>query len=150
MKILLSAIAFLCVCHNNAASQDSTKIVRVASFDSTQSLIRYNFEKNDSLQFVDIFFVGDSLHVNIGRSNMTKAANEFFQLVARSKYMTISGYAIGDSVVIYYGENYWREGVVIEESESGRILVQVLCTECEFEKKFKQYFSAYQLERKPK
>lgn len=90
-------------------------------------------------------------------SKDSEKIEEFTQGVEDSSRVQIEEHAlrnrynIGDSVVVEFGEYYWRNGIVIGESESGRVYIEVFYnpSEKEYGGSFKQYFNTYRIEKKP-
>lgn len=82
--------------------------------------------------YLSFYVIGDSLKIfkSSDRIKVSAAVQQFFNAIMVSKYRTSASFFIGDTVMVCRNcpsENdpYWTKGIVIRESESGRLLVRI-------------------------
>lgn len=122
MKILLLLLVFV----SAVFAQDTSYVMSISNDIYVDAI---SFANRDSAQYLRIYFVGDSIKADYDRMNPDKAVQKFFQLVAAAKYRTATNFFVGDTVMVCANcpsENalYWIKGIVIVESESGRLLIK--------------------------
>lgn len=104
----------------SAQAQDTTGVISIANNIGADGI---TFAKSDSIAYLRIYFVGDSIKADYDRMKPDRAVQEFFNLVAAAKYRTTTNFFVGDTVIGLYPDGYQRKGVVEMESQSGRLLL---------------------------